>query len=235
MKKRIEKITEYVSIVRKKLLYAFEQQALLEKLLFDEDVVSKRDNCFGAEGLDIVRNTLYESLAVNIASLTSDAHEKVASLRCIIGQISDSSVRKELHSRFCILENYQYLGQDGKHDEALTEIFETIQVSEKIKLFEDKYNEVIKNFENLLNSNHFKCLQSARDKMIAHNQVKLDHKERRTFNNEDFKLKWNDTLQSLKEAKTIVVNLDLIVAKTHFKYESSERHFKKVAKHFWLP
>ncbi|TNJ33418.1 hypothetical protein [Prosthecochloris vibrioformis] len=235
MKKRIEKITEYVSIIRRKLLYALEQQALLETLLFDEDVVSKRDNSFGSEGLLIVRNTLYESLAVNIASLISDSHKKVASLRCIIGQISDNFVREEMHLRFCTLDNYPYLGPDGKHDEGLKEIFEKIQIPEKSKIFNDKYDEVIKNFKNLANGNHLKRLQSARDKMIAHNQVKLDNSERRTFNNEDFKLKWNDTSQSLKEAKDIVINLELIVAKTHFKYDSSEKHFKKVAQNFWQP
>lgn len=102
MPSQIEKLEAHASHLLDAFIRLRERYAILEPMLFDQEVVKVHGSGKQAHGFNILRHSLFLSCSQDIAKLSLDSDERTPSVRNIVAKLQDSELCKVLEDRYAI-------------------------------------------------------------------------------------------------------------------------------------
>lgn len=205
---RINKVKKYIHQIASAYLVADSNLAILKPLVYDEIFIQRFNNTLAANGLERLQETLLLALIERIVNMIQDTDPRTASLFNVVKLIEDKQLKTALEEQFCKEENRK-------------------------KEFEDKYQKIKEDTDNLIKSELGQKLRKVRDKIISHYEMTLEVKELRPFKPNDFGLNWGDTEKYMSEAEPIIFDSVYLINRGFYYLEDFKKSHTKISQEFW--
>jgi hypothetical protein len=232
----IKKIRSYLKIIIDKYFLIDQNRALLEPAVYDENIINRYQNNDAKSGLEAIRFSLYVGAISDIKALLFDTGKKTASLSTLCKLLSNENIANELCKDIC-----NNLPKDrrlyGDMDELTQEIAERSLNEHKVNYIREQFNiklpNVLQQFDELKSSELAKRIIDARDKAIAHYEVKKIGNDRSIHKIQDYSLKWSDLSGILSHSKLLIIELCYLVNLNSYDFESGIRINNRISSGFW--
>lgn len=231
-----KKITAFSRSLLESYLILRERYELLEPMLFDQKVIDTNGKGLPARGFNSIKHSLFHLCAQGIATLALDNDDKVPSLRNIHKKLQDGRIRKNLRSNFSDWGPAEVVSE-GDVTPEMRELFDRCDQDARIKR-EMQFDQYCIEFEMLWiefsKTSALKSIKDMRDKVTAHQELKLDSGEYNPVDISKLDIKWGDLRKLLTKMERLVELSSLLARNTSFSWESFDRQIKKSSLNFWL-
>ena len=210
---QVDKIKFMINTIINSYFTIHHSVEILKPILFDKAICSRWNNTEGSRAIEALRMTLYKSILSETRAILFDNHKKTASVDNIINSLKNPDFKMNLKNNFVRPSTPIVLGENID-DETRKSIEKSTMEKDK-KLQEDQFEEllprVISSYVKLKESDLGKRVESSRSKMISHNEIRSIEGERKLYNATDFGLKWSDAEDIVKEAESIIFDIELLI------------------------
>ena len=234
IEERVKKCRFSIKGIVNSYFVADQNLKLLLPLLNDETVYSTWDYGEGVEGVSAMRMALYSHILSDMRAIMFDNDKKVASIHNVISALKDNVAINKIKNDFCKPTGVTVCGNHSPKEEK--SIIETIQkedIDQKSNLFDEKLDEVIKQYECLKSSKLGIRVNTARSKMISHKQLTTIEGQRKLFDASDFGLKFSDAKDFVEASKEIIFGANLLLLNSSYDLKGFLGHHDLVSDKFW--
>jgi len=208
--------------------------AILEPLLFDQEVVARLGAGRRAHGLQILRGTLLESCILGIAKLVYDGDDRSPSLLRLIEALQDPKLSEALREDFAV---WHLAPTSGDEPEviALLQAAERREEAERRIKFDQFVDELRSSGAGLESSATLVSFRAMRDQLIAHNQLAFDGADYKPLDVTTLGLKLGDLRVVIDSLERIVDLISLIFRNASFDFEGLRAQLVTDRNAFWAP
>jgi len=234
IKTRAIKIRAYTKAMIGRLVVADQKIAMLSPLLHDKELLKKWDDSYGGHGLNLLKMTLYFDLVRELAAISLDKDKRCPSVKNILQLLESQDLLNYLKAEYCeplpinwindIDEDSKKFWEEKHHERDLAENEER---------FNKTYQEIKSEYKALKSSILHEKIRDARNKLIAHYEMRHDGETPRMVDPTDFGLKWGDAEQYYILIKPIITNLVLIISNEGYSLDIYRTQHEAIANDFW--
>jgi len=147
--------------------------AILEPLLFDQDLLKRVGAGRRAQGLNIMRGALVESCILEIAKIIHDGGARSPSMKGLTSALEDDELRTDLREDYAV---WNIVPSDigDPHVLALIQSSEQRDEAQRRTRFDDLVAELRSRAKQFDSSAATASVRQIRDQLIAHNQLSFD-------------------------------------------------------------
>jgi AbiU2 len=235
MPTQIAKLEAHAGHLLDEFIALKEKYALLDPMLFNDEVTKQRGSNKQYRGFKILRNLIFLSCAQDIAKLSNDSDARTPSIRKLIEYLKDSKIRsklRELHAGRC-----RYSIEDEADPEKIAMLRE-IQRHEQIgrgKEFDDYYEKLNKAWELFSASSELQSFITLRDKVTAHSEVRNVGDQYQLVDIGKLGIRWADLKPTVELMQVMVKLIGYIIRRAGFDWDGLEVQLTEAALGFWNP
>lgn len=231
---RLDKNRVMIESIIDSYILADQTQKLLRPLIDDEILLKLWQGTYAADGVKVLRYSLYSHILSEIRAIIFDPDCKVASVSNVMKSLDDEYFVKQLRAWFCDTSKHNVQSFDDSLSDISIEYFRTLEKERREIAFEKLFIGVKESYTNLTDSTIHKRINAARCKMISHKQVTSSGGAgRRVYSSEDFSLKYSDPEEIISLTKEILQSLYSLFTIGYFDIKSGLHHNSMVAELFW--
>jgi len=217
-----------------RLIVADMKIAMLRPLLYDKGLINKWDKSIAAHGLNLLSSTLYHDLIRELCAISLDSSSSSPSIKNILSLLESDDLRSHLKGEFIKPLSINWIGDvDEASRKFIEEKRKERELAENSERFNDSYSKVLQDYRTLKASPLFKRVRLARNKLIAHYEMKIIDGAPRMLTPSDLGLTWGDVEEYFEQVKPIVTSLLLIISNEGFALDMYREEHEKVATEFW--
>lgn len=217
-KEGIKKLESQVDSLLTLFMRAYSQYLFQRPMMVNTDLISRMEMEGKSRGFEHLRNQLYWNLVQEIVKICDDSDERTPCIKKITMKLKDKNTLKILEDRYMVL-NQRYPPVEGE-DYATWEKLRKEDQDYLRKKFKKTYDRMIKNAEDLLSSDILRGYKTVRDKVLAHNELRLVGSNYELFDISVLNLKFGQERIILDKAKEIIDDLNLLVRVASFSWDS---------------
>lgn len=209
-----------------------ERYALLEPMLFQEEVAESFNSTNKGRGFTVIQYSLFFACIQDIVKITMDTGKKTPSIANIMKGLKCQSVLRMLREQFT--KTKLNIPEDA--DEAVKESCKRLKNehdAKRCEFFDNTYNALLNKWEGFNTNEPIQVFKKIRDELIAHLDLGVDNDVYQVTDISKLGLRWEDLGSALSELKPIVLDLNLIIRNASFDIEYAESAFNKMASVFW--
>ncbi len=208
-------LTFYLGTVRK--------YAILDPMLFSQDVCDRFGSGKSDSGYRLLRYTLFYSVVQDIANLFCDKGKTNPSVMNIYKMIDEDQITNELRKRYIA----EYIP-----DKALMQSYEQRAQKRTIE-FNKHYKELCEYIKTMETDPELQAMKSIRDKFTAHIDLQFTNDKYEYPDISKYGLKWNSLKKTLNDLKPIVERIGFVVRRADFAWDSFEQQNQELADGLW--
>lgn len=233
MPAQIDKVQAHAGHLLDAFILLRERYALLEPMLFNEEVVKDMGSGPRFRGFRILKNSLFLSCAQDIAKLTLDDDPRTPSLGNLVRALSDDRLRVHLK------DQYAQWKAPFVEEETDTEILEVIhawevrQEQDRREEFDRLAAEANQLWTDLSSSELIKGFRTIRDRVTAHTEVRLVADKYQFVDVGALGIKWGDLRVVIKDMQRLVELLGQLIRTAGFAWEVLDAQLEKASSGFW--
>lgn len=207
--------------------------ALLEPLLFDEDIVRAWSGGLRSDGFHVIRNALLHACVLDAAKLTLDRDLRSASLTQLIDSLGDERLVSELRESFSVWGI-------GPYSEFEPDVHAIIAVSQRRDEanrrveFDQLVKRLSAGWDHLQESTSLRSFNEMRNKIVAHNEMQFDGDTFRAFDVGRLGLKLGDLRIVIEALEDLINQANLIFRATSFDFQELRQQTSNASKAFWV-
>lgn len=235
MPSQIEKLEAHASHLLDEFIRLRERYALLDPMLFREEVPKLRGSGKQWRGFVILRQSLFLSCCQDIAKLSTDSDDRTPSIRNLLIALSDERIRSQLRDRFAA--QHAPLAEPETDPEILEALrqMDLREEAENRKNFDSTYTEAVTRFAVLESSPTMAAFRTVRDKVSAHTEIRFVADKYQLVDIASLGLKWGDLKTTIAAMQHLVAALGLLVRGAGFAWEMLDEQLSSASIEFWLP
>lgn len=234
MKTRIEKIRAYSKAMIGRLIVADQKLAMLKPLIHEKELIKKWDNSYGAHGLESLRMTLYFDLIRELAAISLDSDSRSPSIHNILQLLESKPLLEALKDEYCEPLPINWINDiDEDSKKFWEEKHREREIAENLERFRGHHSKAKEEFKELRKSDLFKKIKDARNKIVAHYEMRAEGEAPRLFSPTDIGLKWSDAEEYLEIIKPIMTELVLLISNEGYALNIYREQHEEVATDFW--
>jgi hypothetical protein len=233
MPSQIEKLEAHTSHLLDGFLILRERYAMLDPMLFDQEVIRSRGSQGQARGFRLLRNSLFLACAEDISKLSLDSDARTPSIKKIVSVLDDVSLRDELRERYAIRRIP--VGEEESDPDIMAALKHMEQTDEakRRQQFDDYYNRLTDMWNALSGSRALKAFQTVRDKVTAHTEVQFVNGEYKSVDIGALGLKWKDLKETIATMQELIKLLNDLIRNASFAWELLDQQLSKASAGFW--
>ena len=212
-----------------------QRYALLEPMLYDRDVISRRGAGKQARGFAALKHSLFLSCVQEIAKLATDRDSRAPSVVNIVVQLAESSLLGTLRTRY---SEWVVPSIEDEDDPLIVEALRRIELreqAERLTQFEDHVRELLALESALAASPAITAFRTVRDKLTAHTEVRFVADKYQLVDIATLGVKWGDIKTTLAELQRAVELIGFVVRNAGFAWDALETQLEGTAHGFWSP
>jgi len=215
-KEGIKKLESQVDSLLTLFMRAYSQYLFQRPMMVNTDIISRMGKEGKRRGFEHLRNQLYWNLVQEIVKICDDSDERTPCIKKITMKLKDKNTLKILEDGY---SNQGYPRVEGE-DYATWEKLQKEYQDDWRKKFKKTYDRMIKNAEELLSSDILSGYKTVRDKVLAHNELRLVDSNYELFDISVLNLKFGQERIILDRAKEIIDDLNSLVRGASFSWDS---------------
>jgi len=235
MPSQLEKLQAHASHLLDAFLALRERYAILDPMLFHEQVPKTRGSGKQYRGFMILRHSLFLSCVQDIAKLSLDDDKRTPSLRNLVAALDDSSLVKTFREQFAMCHSPLI------EEETDPEIIEALrrmdlrEEAERRAQFDEILADTRIKLAELIGSPFMNGFLTIRDKITAHTEVQFVADKYQFVDVGALGTKWSDVKKAIEMMQTLVANLSLLIRNAGFAWEMLDAQLSKASHAFWQP
>jgi hypothetical protein len=229
----VSKIQAHASALLDLHLRLAEKNALLQKLVFDQELSKHLSGKRSQHGLATLQHTLYLSCAQDIAKIVFDRAHRTPSLSNILHTLKDEQIRKQLETNFSVWSEPDYRCYK---DPAIVEALKRIvlrEAEERLGQFSQLLGELEASGAGIFSSPTFSAFKTVRDKITAHTEIKLVADKYIPIALEPLSLKWGDINICVDQLERPIELVGLVVRNTSFAWDGFHSQLENNVASVW--
>ena len=235
MPSQIAKLQAHASHLLDAFLGLRERYAMLDPMLFYEQVPKTRGSGRQARGFLTLRHSLFLSCVQDIAKLSMDEDKRTPSLRNLVSALDDPNLVQQLREQFAtwhapLIEEET----DPEIIEALRRM-DLREEAERRAQFDEVLASTRKNWAELSASTFIASFLTIRDKVTAHTEVQFVADKYQFIDIGALGAKWSDLPKAINMMQGLVESLGLLIRNAGFAWEMLDEQLAKASQAFWLP
>ena len=235
MPSQVEKLQAHASHLLDAFLALRERYAMLDPMLFHEQVPLGRGSGRQARGVKTLRNSLFLSCVQDVAKLSMDDDKRTPSLRRLVSALDDQTLVAELREQFAGLSAPLIeMETDPEIIEALHRMG-LREVAERRTQFDEILDRTRKDWVELSSSSFMSGFLTIRDKVTAHTEVQLVADKYQFVDIGALGTKWSDLRRAIGMMQSLVESLGLLIRNAGFAWEMLDEQLSRASHAFWLP
>jgi hypothetical protein len=232
MEQRIAKIQAHIERLKNLLLGAHTIFAILRPMNVDEDLIARLSRENRGAGFETIRHVLYGNLVQELVKIVADDDCRVPSIHNLRRQLEDRRVKAAFQKQ------YSAWGSPAKDSDtpdvkAFWKQLAEQHEHEGKQRFDALYDKVMKESAELLSSTALAGMQSVRDKLLAHNELKFQSGSYQFIDIRTYGLKYGDEKLLLEKATRVFHDFFALVSRASFDWNRSKTMIERDAKLFW--
>ena len=183
----------------------------------------------------ILRSSLFLSCAQDIAKLATDTDKRTPSISNLITTISDAGVELALREAFA---SWHAPLVEQESDPEIIEAIRLMHLDEEQRQraqFDATLLRVHSNWAQFSSSSSLAALQTIRDRVTAHTEVRYVADKYCLVDIGQLGLKWSELRPAIDQMQGLVADLGLIIRNAGFAWEMLDAQLARASKAFWLP
>jgi uncharacterized protein (DUF2132 family) len=229
----LEKLQAYASHLLDDMIRLREKYAMLEPMLFDQDVAGTWGAGQRAKGFVTLQGALFFSCAQDAAKIATDRDNRVPSLHNILAKLDKEDLREELREEFADWK--LTINEDDPSVAAALKRMELREGQQRREKFDALYAELVSRWKTLKKSAELEGLQTIRDKISAHTELRCHVNEYKRVDLSGIGLKWGDLKRVIQELQELVELTGALVRNASFAWEMLDEQLSGAATSFWEP
>jgi hypothetical protein len=233
MPTQIEKLEAYASHLLDAFILLRERYAMLDPMLFDEEVISKHGAKDRARGFNILMHSLFLSCIQDIAKLSMDDDERTPSIRNLVQPLTNDNLRAEFRTKY---SSWAISSIEEETDPEIIAVLKKMQIeeqSERGQRFDNLYAEMTALWTALSTGPVMKAFLTIRDKVSAHAEVRYAVDKYQFVDISKLGLKWGDLRTTVESMQRLVETLGLLVRNAGFAWEMLDEQLSTASQRFW--
>ena len=232
MPSRVDKLRGHAEHLLDGFLGLREKYAMLDRMLFDHELVKRWGSGPKGRGFKILRNALYLSCVQEIAKLSADTADRAPSVRNFVGALADPSLRTELRENYSVWHIGTLAEQDPEVASLLKEM-ELKKQEERRLRFDEHYAQLSQTWSSFSASSKLQSFVTIRDKLSAHTDVHFIDGKYVLLDVRTLGLKWGDIKYALDSLQQMVDLVNLLVRNASFAWDMLDEQLHEAAVGFW--
>ncbi|WP_420008955.1 hypothetical protein [Xanthomonas sacchari] len=234
MTPRTSKVEAIASHLLDGYLLLREKVALLEPMLFDQNVVTRHGQGFAGRGFNTLRHTLFLSCVQDIAKLCKDADARSPSIYNVVRTLRDGAICKELRNNFSV---WAPPPAEPETDPLILEALHRINLSEQAQRkeqFDELHVELESRWEELNQSAVLGAFRQVRDRVTAHTEIRQVADQYAPVDISSLGIRWNQIGETARRMERLVELCGLLVRNASFAWEALDFQLSRTSSGFWL-
>jgi len=235
MKERVEKVKAYATVMADKYLFARQKLAILEPLT-SEEITKLFDRSYGAHAHNALALTLILDIVRDICAFTLDKDERSASLVNIWRLLGDAHLRTALKDVATSHRGSHSVWSKGLTPEERAAWKAEIEAEDahgKSIAFDEAYARVERCVPDIAESEMAAIFKIARDKALAHYEMRAGRGGYELFDLGSIGLKWGSPREFLDRLDRVVWDVVLVATWGSYDEEGFEKSHRLFAADFW--
>lgn len=233
MDDRVQKLVGHAEHLLRCLVGLKLKYALLSPMIFDGAVQEARGAGKRAEGFAAVRRAMFFDCIQDVVKLAFDCDDRTPSITKIVRGLGHHNARGDLRNEFVVAGPDVY-EIDDIGNEHFSESATACRRSEDARSFDDTYASVIQRWHQFQEQPWVLGFRVIRDKVTAHLQLKkVGNTYELAVDVSQFGIKWSDVGEAIQLLEPLVLDLYLLITRSHFLIDSLNSHFQRVGREFW--
>jgi hypothetical protein len=233
MPTQIEKLQAHAAHLLDAFIQLRERYALLEPMLFNDEVTKERGSGEQARGFRILKHSLFLSCSQDIAKLSLDEDPRTPSLKNLVRALSDETLCAELKKKFTSWK--VPLAEEEKEPEIIEALRRMAlrEEAERQEQFDGLYSEAMELWSKLCTSDVIKGFRTIRDKVSAHTEVHFVADKYQFVDIGTLGIKWGDLRSIINEMQRLVELMGMLIRNSGFAWEMLDDQLSKAGQEFW--
>ena len=232
MEQRITKIEAHTENLLNLFLGAHTVLAILRPMNIDQELVSRFSRENRSAGFDAIRHVLYWNLIQELVKIVADKSDHAPSIHNLRTHLAVPEIKARLEDKYSV---WASPGKESdppdvkefwKHRNEQSEL-------ERREVFNSTYKRAMKESAELLDSTALAGMKEVRNKLLAHNELKLQNGCYRFIDIQGYGLKYGDEKVLLEEATRVFDSFFVLVNHASFEWDRSKEGMEQDAKLFW--
>jgi len=229
-----EKLEAHSSHLLDAFIRLRERYAMLEPMLFDQEVPKLRGSGIQARGFLTLRHSLFLSCAQDIAKLTLDIDKRTPSIKNLMAALDDDHLCKALREKFAIWEAPSVETETDPEIIAALKQMEIRQQAGRRLQFDELLSRAKLAWSTFEVESYLNGFMTIRDKVSAHTEVLLVADKYQFVDIGSLGVKWSDMKRAIDAMQSLVEDLGLIIRNAGFAWDMLDEQLSKASKAFWL-
>jgi len=233
IQQRIVKLDGHIRKCFDLLVVAHTQHAILQPMLGNQKLLDKIGREGKVRGFDSIRFTLYWSLVQSLVNIVADDDCRVPSILNFRKHFADAQVKELLKENFSVWPSS--ITKDSYADELKDFLKQTDkqEEDERRQIFDSRYDKVMKQSEELLNSTALVSMKTIRDKIVSHNELKFFGGSYKFVEPNDYGLKYGDEKEILEKGTLVFDDFFALTTQIYVDWNELKTLIECDAKEFW--
>ena len=235
MPSQLEKQQAHASHLLDAFLALRERYAILDPMLFHEQVPKTRGSGKQYRGFMILRLSLFLSCVQDIAKLSLDDDQRTPSLRNLVTALDDPNLVGVLREQFAMWHSPLI---EEETDPEIIEALRRMDIREEAERraqFDEILSVTRTKWAELSGSAFMNSFLTIRDKVTAHTEVQFVVDKYQFVDLGALGAKWSDVKKAIEMMQTLIENLGLLIRNTGFAWEMLDEQLSKASHAFWQP
>jgi hypothetical protein len=235
MPSRIEKLQAHAGHLLDAFLGLRERYAMLEPMLFQDQVPKSRGSGKQARGFLTLRHSLFLSCVQDIAKLSTDDDKRTPSIKNLVSALDDANLVKTLRERFAA---WHVPVVEAETDPEIVEALRRMELREETERraqFDEILGRAQKAWIELSSSPFMGSFLTIRDKVAAHTEVQFVADKYQFVDISTLGVKWSDLRKAIELMQGLVESLGLLIRNAGFAWDMLDEQLSKASQYFWLP
>jgi len=232
MEQRITKIEAHTEQLLHLLLEAHTVFAVLRPMNIDEELVARLSRENRGAGFGTIRHVLYWNLVQELVKIVADDDCRVPSIHNLRKHLAVPEVKARLEDKYSVWASSAKESDPPDVKEFRKHINKQREL-ERREVFNLTYKKAMEESAELLNSTALAGMKEVRDKLLAHNELKLVNGSYRFIDIQHYGLKYGDEKVLLEKASLVFDDFYVVVKQASFDWDRSKAMMECDAKLFW--
>ena len=235
MPSQLEKLQAHASHLLDAFLALRERYAILDPMLFHEQVPKARGSGKQYRGFMILRHSLFLSCVQDIAKLSLDDDKRTPSIRNLVVALDDPSLVGALREQFAMWHSPLI---EEESDPEIVEALKRMDLREETER-RAQFDEILSVTRTKWNELSVCALMTTfltiRDKITAHTEVQFVADKYQFVDIGALGAKWSDVRKAIDLMQTLVEKLGLLIRNAGFAWEMLDEQLSEASHAFWQP
>lgn len=234
MPTQIEKWIAHASHVLDAFVGLKARYAILDPLLFDQEVISRWGGRKRAEGFHYMRNALLYSCILDASNIALDGDRRTPSVRKLVEALDDSALVDTLREEYA---RWGLVASTSVEPDLLPllEAAEEREENERRVQFDQHLAELQAHWAVFCQSSVLAAFVTMRDKAIAHREIQFVDGEYRALNTATLGIKFGDLKAVVVELEQLIDLVTILFRNASFDFRMLERQVGRYSEQFWAP